>query len=102
VVNGRHVKDPSERATREHNQPLVDKPTFMRVQQRWAMNQGVGRQRAEGPTYALAGVVRCACGKYVHGTKDSRTSPAITCPDRKKGRTYRLSLLFIAPSPHTR
>jgi hypothetical protein len=59
-VHGTYVKDSSEWVTRRHDLPLIDTPTFERVQARLGRDANVGQQRAEVPRYALTGLVHCA------------------------------------------
>jgi hypothetical protein len=70
--------------------PLIDMPTFERVQARLDQHKGQGQRRAAPPRYPFRGLARCAaCDQPLRGLHDNRRPHiALQCPQCYRSRTY--------------
>jgi DNA invertase Pin-like site-specific DNA recombinase len=92
-----YTKRKEEWIVRRHNQPLIDEPTFHRVQERLRLNKNHGQQRKAGPTYPLTGLVLCQeCGlrlrghaaRQKDGPRKRSEGPALLCHNCRRSRAY--------------
>lgn len=89
-IHGRYQKDSTEWVSRAHDQPIVDRDVFDRVQAQLDTRAGRGRPYGGTPQHSLTGILTCAeCGHrlMVHAGTPARAA-MLSCETCKKYRSY--------------
>lgn len=87
ILEGKYARPQSEWHKHQHDQPLIDRDTWLQVQGILAQHSNVGQHRAKASQYALQGLLHCArCERRMYGHYRPGKDRNYRCPVCKMER----------------